>query len=254
MISIVGLMAALKPGRGEVAGVDGPGQGQRHGQQHGVERPLERAENQRHEAQLGLEVVAAGRLPGVGRLVVAFVMDLAEQGPPTHLGMRGVDLPRPQPAFAVQGRQRGAAQGDSPTAPSDGPPSHEARCRWLVMWSKWIDPSSADAQQRLGAQRGDDLPHRAGVRREGVDPRQPERRRRRGPETTCVNSPRSSPTASDTSPKTIARAVIAAMIGKRREPLAGPQAPVVLESPPGDFAGRRADVERPRRRGPWPPP
>ena len=57
-----------------------------------VEGGLDRAEDQRHEAQLRLEVVgAAGRLPDVLGLRVALVPDLAEEGAPGELRVRVVE-------------------------------------------------------------------------------------------------------------------------------------------------------------------
>ena len=69
----------LEGRRGEVAGVHRAEQRQRHREEHRVDRALERAGEQRHETQLRLEVVAAGGLPRVARLVVALVVHLAEQ-------------------------------------------------------------------------------------------------------------------------------------------------------------------------------
>ena len=57
IISITGLIRACTSRVQELAGVDGRQQRQRQAEQQRVERGLERAEDQRHEAELGLEVV-----------------------------------------------------------------------------------------------------------------------------------------------------------------------------------------------------
>ena len=78
---------------GELTGVDGAVDRQRHGEQHGVEGPLEGAEDQRHQAQLRfVVVVGGGGLPDIGRLVVPFVSDLAEQGAEADLGVSDIEL------------------------------------------------------------------------------------------------------------------------------------------------------------------
>ncbi len=60
------LHVRLHAGMHELADVEGAEQGERHGEQQRVERPLQRPEDQRGEAELGLEVVgAAGGLPDV---------------------------------------------------------------------------------------------------------------------------------------------------------------------------------------------
>ena len=77
----------------ELRGVHRAEHAQRDGEEQRIERPLERADDERRQAELGLEVVgAAGRLPDVLGLLVALVEDLAEQRLPGDLGVGVVDL------------------------------------------------------------------------------------------------------------------------------------------------------------------
>ena len=145
MISTVGLITARSSCVGELAGVDRAEQRQRHGEEHGVEGPLEGAEDQRHQAQFRFEVVVAGRgLPDIGRFVVALVPDLAEQRRQLISGCGIVELPDParagrrsrpiRPLPRVDKAQLSQRQRRLPSV---------SRWRSLVMWSRWMAPSSA---------------------------------------------------------------------------------------------------------------
>ncbi len=66
---------------------------QRDGEEERIEGSLERADEERRQRELGLEVVgAAGRLPGVLGLLVPLVEDLAEERLPGDLGVGILDL------------------------------------------------------------------------------------------------------------------------------------------------------------------
>ena len=112
MISMIGLMNSASRRR-EVAHVHRPEQCQRHGEEHGVERAFQRAENQRHEAELRLEVLAAGRLPHVLRLVVTFVQNFAKERLETDFRAAAFDLPGGQRSRGVQPQQRIAPRSKS---------------------------------------------------------------------------------------------------------------------------------------------
>ena len=102
MISTTGLIVCRRPGRGEVTDVSRPEQAERHGKQHGVEGALERAEHQRHEAELRLEIFPARRLPYVVRRVIAFVKNLAEERLEADFRASAVDSPHVERAGSVQ--------------------------------------------------------------------------------------------------------------------------------------------------------
>ncbi len=90
----------------EAAGVHGTQHAQRRGEEHPVEGALQRAEDQRHQAQLGLELVRGPRgLPHVGGLAVALVPELAEVGGPRHLRVLHVQVPDQHLAARIQAHQ-----------------------------------------------------------------------------------------------------------------------------------------------------
>ncbi len=99
MISTVGLITGEQPRVHELRGVHRAEHAQRDGEQERVEGPLEGADEQRRQGELGLEVVgAAGRLPDVLGLLVALVPDLAEERLPGDLGVGILDARR-RPAW-----------------------------------------------------------------------------------------------------------------------------------------------------------
>ena len=65
----------------ELGGVDGGQQGDGNGKEQGVEGPLEGADDQGNQGQLGLKVIGAARgLPEVLRRVLPLVPDPGEKG------------------------------------------------------------------------------------------------------------------------------------------------------------------------------
>ena len=81
MISTTGFTYPFTRGVHELAHIEGGEQRDRYREDHRVEGALERAVDQRRQAELRLEVVGAARgLPDVRGLRVALVPDLAEQG------------------------------------------------------------------------------------------------------------------------------------------------------------------------------
>ena len=89
MISTVGLIRARMRRVHELRGVERAEDGERDGEHERVERALDRAEDERHQADLRLEIVGgAGGLPDVLGLGIALVPDLAEQRVQTRFGMR----------------------------------------------------------------------------------------------------------------------------------------------------------------------
>jgi hypothetical protein len=130
MISITGLTRA-RPGGHELAGVDRREQRDRDGEEQRVQAGLQRPEDQRPQAELGLEVVgAAAGLPGVARPAGTLVPDRPEQRGQRGLGVRHVRAPAVQRTarFGVQavvargererghGRVPGAQPGQDPRA------------------------------------------------------------------------------------------------------------------------------------------
>ncbi len=117
----------------ELRGVHRAEDGERNREEQRVEGALERADEQRRQRELGLEVVgAAGRLPDVLGLLVALVPDLAEQRAPGDLGVRVVDLERRR-ALARRRRRRrrpwarSASRSRAPTG--DAAPPERALAR-----------------------------------------------------------------------------------------------------------------------------
>ena len=139
-------------------------QRQRHRQEHGVDGRLERAEQQRHQAHLRLVILAAGGLPHVVRLVVAFVVDLAEERLPTDFRMRAADAPGRQAARRRPGptrRRRGATARPAPAAAALGVSSPMRR--QVALAGHVVHRGGAisvEAQQGLVSLRGHDLAHR----------------------------------------------------------------------------------------------
>ena len=74
-------------------GVNRRQQRQRHGEDQGIDGRLERAEDKRHQAIFGFEVVTpARRLPHMFRLRIALIPDWAKDRGPRDLRMRSLDV------------------------------------------------------------------------------------------------------------------------------------------------------------------
>ena len=91
----------------ELAHVDGGEEGEGHRDEERVERPLERAVDQRRQAELRFEVIGpAGRLPDPRGFRVPLVPDLAEEGAERDFWVWVVDLPLGDPPGRVHGQER----------------------------------------------------------------------------------------------------------------------------------------------------